>query len=60
MASLSCTGFLRTLFMTLLSFLKSTGTVFNLSISNSSPSDFKLAKSTFLVKSNVSYQLFFV
>ena len=42
------------LFTTLLSLLKQTVTVFNLSISNSSIYDFKLAKSAFLAKSDVS------
>ena len=50
----SYTLFLTTLFTTLLSLHKSTGTVFNLSISNSSTSDFKLTKSTFLAKSDLS------
>ena len=42
------------LFTTLLSLLKSTGTTFNLSTSKSSTSDFNLAKSALLAKSDVS------
>ena len=51
----SYTLFLTTsLFTTLLSLHKSTGTVFNLSISNSSTFDFKLTKSAYLAKSDLS------
>ena len=46
-------------FTTPLSLLKSTGTGNNLSISNLSTLDFKLAKSTFLVKDDVSSHVAF-
>ena len=48
------------LFTTLLSLYKSTGTVFNLSISNSSTPNFELAKSVFLADSDVSTPVAFL
>ena len=54
MTNLSYTVLLTTsLFTTLLSLIKSTGTDFKLSISNSSKSYFNLAKPVFLAKSDV-------
>ena len=61
LTTLSYTVVLTTsLFTTLLSLLKSTGSVFDLSISNSSTSGFKLAKPVFLVKSDVSTPVAFL
>ena len=58
--SLSYTGFLATsLFTTLLSLLKSTGTVYNLRTSIRSSSDFKLAKSDFAANLDVSIPVTF-
>ena len=48
------------LFTTLLSPYKSIGTVFNLSISNSSTPNFELAKSVFLADSDVSTPVAFL
>ena len=48
------------LFTTLLSLYKSTGTVFNLSISNSSTPNFAPVKSVFLADSDVSTPVAFL